>query len=309
MKRFKRGAICAVILVALLCAMSVTTSATEMKTAIGIVNANSGLRLRAEASITAQILATAHRGDSVVIVERCGDWYKVEYNLQTGYMFGEYLTVKERENVELGDGAIDAVLVNMRSGPSTNYDIVTQLTEGSKVSVFGFNCGWYKVRTDGLVGYIRSDLLALTEKPYDNYGADKTDSGSSDSTYRFDGTNGSQLAEYAKQFVGYPYVYGGSSPSGFDCSGFMQYVFSQFGYSIHRTATAQLADGYAVDYDDMQPGDIIYFGYGSTATHVGMYIGNGQFVHAENSRTGVVITDLSASYYAARFLCAHRIAD
>ena len=87
----------------------------------------------------------------------------------------------------------------------------------------------------------------------------------------------------------------------------MQYVFSQFGYSINRTATAQLANGYYVAYEDLRPGDIVYFGYGSTASHVGMYIGNGQFVHAENSSTGVVITDLSVSWYANRYLCAHRI--
>lgn len=120
-------------------------------------------------------------------------------------------------------------------------------------------------------------------------------------------TVGEEIAAYAVSFVGYPYVYGGRSPSGFDCSGFMQYLFAQFGYEINRTATAQLADGYEVAYEEMAPGDIIYFGYGSTATHVGMYIGDGQFVHAENSGTGVVITDITADWYAYRFLTAHRI--
>ena len=89
----------------------------------------------------------------------------------------------------------------------------------------------------------------------------------------------------------------------------MQYLFRQFGVSINRTATAQLADGYTVSYDNMKPGDIVYFGYGNTASHVGMYIGGGQFVHAQSSATGVVITNLSKNYYANRFLCAHRIVE
>lgn len=303
MKRFFRGVFCAVILVSLLCSVTLFSSAAELKTAVGIVTANGGLRLRSEPNTSSRILATAYRGDTVVIVARTGDWYKVNYNLQTGYMYAEYLNVKEKENVALGIGSIDASLVNLRSGPSTSTSALTQIASGGKVSIFGFNCGWYKVRYNSVVGYIRSDLVALTEKPYDNFGVTSGSTGTVD----FTGTTGQQLADYAKQFVGYPYVYGGSSPSGFDCSGFMQYVFAQFGYTINRTATAQLQNGTSVSYDEMQAGDIVYFGYGSTASHVGMYIGDGQFVHAQNSSTGVVISSLSETYYASRFLCARRI--
>ena len=303
MKRFLRGAVCAVLLVSLLCSLALISLAAELKTAVGIVTANGGLRLRSEANTSSRILATAHRGDTVVIIDRVGDWYRVNYNLQTGYMYADYLNVKEKENVELGVGSVDASLVNLRSGPSTATTALAQLAAGEKVSIFGFNCGWYKVRYNFFVGYMRSDLVALTEKPYDNFGVTSGSTGTVD----FGRTTGQQLADYAKQFVGYPYVYGGSSPSGFDCSGFMQYVFAQFGYTINRTATAQLNDGVSVSYDEMQPGDIVYFGYGSTATHVGMYIGDGQFVHAQNSATGVVISSLSESYYASRYLCAHRI--
>ncbi len=299
MKRFLRGAVCAVLLVSLLCSLALFSSAAELKTAVGIVTANGGLRLRSEANTSSRILATAHRGDTVVIIARVGDWFRVNYNLQSGYMYADYLNVKEKENVELGVGSVDASLVNLRSGPSTATTALAQLAAGETVSIFGFNCGWYKVRCNSFVGYLRSDLVALTEKPYGNFG--------STGTADFGRTTGQQLTDYAKQFVGYPYIYGGSSPSGFDCSGFMQYVFAQFGYTINRTATAQLNDGVSVGYDEMQPGDIVYFGYGNTATHVGMYIGDGQFVHAQNSATGVVVSSLSESYYASRYLCAHRI--
>ena len=230
-------------------------------------------------------------------------------------MSASYLTVKERENVELGDGAVNPTVANLRSGPSTDSARVCQLYAGDRVDIFGFNCGWYKVRFNGQVGYIRSDLVTLLEKPAANRGyAVSGGSGSSGNSGSSGGSQsfypagvGQQLATYAQGFAGYPYVYGGTTPSGFDCSGFVQYVYAHFGYSIHRTATAQLQDGWYVSRDALQPGDIIYFGYGSTATHVGIYLGGGAFVHAANSNSGVIISNLSESWYANRYLTAHRV--
>ena len=322
MKRYLKLIFVFVFTLSVLMSLVSSAAATELKTGIGIVEARSGLRLRAKPSTSAEIITTAYYGDNVGVIRKVDDWYLVNYNLHIGYMHGDYLTVKERENIDLGTGSVDASLVNLRKGPSTSTSMLDQLKSGEEVEIFGFNCGWYKVRYENQVGYIRSDLVALLEKPANNTGiaASSSNNGSSASSGSSSNSNGSstgssssdrgqEIATYAQQFVGYPYVYGGSSPSGFDCSGFMQYVFAQFGYSINRTATAQLANGTYVEYNDMRPGDIIYFGYGSTASHVGMYIGNGQFVHAQNSSTGVVITSLSESWYANRYLCAHRIID
>lgn len=310
MKRYLKLILLLVFTLSIVFTLASSASATELKTGIGIVEARGGLRLREKPSTSANVITVAQKGDTVVIIRQVDDWYLVNYNLHIGYMHGDYLTVKTRENVELGTGAVDGTLVNLRKGPSTNTTMLDQLKAGEEVEIFGFNSGWYKVRYEGQIGYIRSDLVTLSEKPVNN--SERTVSTAAEKPV-FDSALtpdlGEQIATYAQQFVGYPYVYGGSSPSGFDCSGFMKYVFSQFGYNINRTATAQLANGYPVDYEDLRPGDIIYFGYGSTATHVGMYIGNGQFVHAQNSSTGVVITDLSVSWYADRYLCAHRIVD
>lgn len=311
MKRYLKLIVLLVFTLSIVFTLASSASATELKTGIGIVEARGGLRLREKPSTSADVITVAQKGDTVVVIRQVDDWYLVNYNLHIGYMHGDYLTVKARENVELGTGSVDASLVNLRNGPSTSTTMLEQLKAGEEVEIFGFNSGWYKVRYEGQIGYIRSDLVTLLEKPLNNTGraATSSDNETSSGSTSTEADLGQQIATYAQQFVGYPYVYGGSSPSGFDCSGFMQYVFSQFGYSINRTATAQLANGYSVAYEDLRPGDIIYFGYGSTASHVGMYIGNGQFVHAENSSTGVVITDLSVSWYANRYLCAHRIVD
>ena len=124
-------------------------------------------------------------------------------------------------------------------------------------------------------------------------------------------SKGQEIVDYALQFVGYPYVYGGSSPKGFDCSGFTSYVYKHFGYSLNRSASGQLDNGKAVSMSQLQPGDLVIFkksGTGSKrASHVGLYIGNNQFVHASTSKVGVIISSLSSSYYTTGFVGGRRI--
>lgn len=311
MKRITRLLTVLMLVLAVTACAVLPAAATELKTGIGVVEANGGLRVRAKPNTSAKILATAHDGDSVVIIRRVGQWYLVNYNLHIGYIHSDYVTYKSRENIDLGKGSVDPAVANLRSGPSTASSLVAQLKAGETVQIIGFNTNWYKVTYGSKTGYIRSDLVTLLEKPAQNYGtaATLTTNGSTGTGASSSPTStGQKIADYALQYVGYRYVYGGADPSGFDCSGFVKYVFTHFGYKINRTATAQLADGYAVSRDSLQPGDVIYFGYGSTAQHVGIYIGNNQFVHAQNSSTGVVISSLSESWYANRYLTAHRIA-
>ena len=115
----------------------------------------------------------------------------------------------------------------------------------------------------------------------------------------------------AEKYLGYPYVWGGSSPAtSFDCSGFVRYVCSQKGYSVNRTASAQMDNGTPVSYSQLQPGDLVFFNNGNSskrATHVGIYIGNGQFVHASTSTTGVIISDMNSAYYTTGFVGARRL--
>ena len=280
--------------VAVLAAVTVLASATELKTGIGVVNAS--LRLRAKPSTDADIISTAAPGDNVVIIREVDGWYLVDYNLDIGYMSQEYITFKERENVELGYGEVNTSAVNMRSSPSSDSDLVYQLGYGEEAYIIGFNCGWYKVQYNGATGYIRSDLLALTEKPLYN------SSGSYVSA-------GQLVVDYAMNFLGTPYVWGGTSPSGFDCSGFTRYVFQNLGYGLNRTAGQQLSNGYSVS--SLQPGDLVFFTgtyYTSApASHVGIYIGDNEFIHAASG--GVRITSLSDSYYASRYIGARRIAS
>lgn len=271
---------------------TISAAATEEKTAIGIVQSN-GLRLRAKANTDAEILSSAAYGDSVVVIRKVDDWYLVDYNLEIGYMSADHLLIKEKENIDLGPGLVNTSSVNLRATPDSSGELLAQLAYGYTADIIGFNCGWYKVTFGDWTGYVRSDLLDLTQAPAAN---------SSGVT-----SLSSQIVDFSSTLLGTPYVWGGTSTSGFDCSGFTKYVYSQFGISLNRTANQQLGNGYSVS--SLSVGDLVFFGntYSSsaTATHVGIYIGDNQFIHAAGS--SVKITSMSDSYYACRYVGATRV--
>ena len=257
---------------------------------IGTVTSDTGLNLRSEASTDAAVLATLDYGTQVDVLSTSGDgtWHKVTYNGMTGYMSGDYLQVTEEQ---LYGQVMDGPL-NIRSGPGTEYGTVGNLSTGTIVEIeelVGGYGGWYKIEQ----GYVSSDYVAQV-----------------DASVAASSGKGSQIAQYALQYVGCPYVYGGSSPSGFDCSGFTTYVMKHFGYSINRTASSQMDNGTSVSKSQLQPGDLVFFNSGNSskrATHVGIYTGNGQFVHASTSTTGVIISDLNSSYYSSTYVGARRL--
>ena len=300
MKILKR-LLTAVIAVSILASMVVGASAIELKTGIGVVQTG-GLRLRAKPSTDAEILASAGIGDNVVIIRQEGDWYLVDYNLIVGYMHKDYLTTYEKWNVELGDAIVESGNVNMRTAPDVNSELLATLSMGETAYIIGFNCGWYKVQYEGMTGYIRSDLVALMEAP-------KLNAQITVGKPPVVETIGQKIVALAQDYMGVPYVWGGTTPKGFDCSGFTQYVFKQMGYTIKRTAAQQLTNGYAVT--NLKVGDLVFFtntyATSAAASHVGIYMGDNLFIHAAGG--GVKITSLDHEYYAPRYIGARRIVE
>lgn len=118
--------------------------------------------------------------------------------------------------------------------------------------------------------------------------------------------NAFELVQFAEQFTGTPYRWGGTTPSGFDCSGFVQYVFAHMGRTLPRTSYGQYGAGYGISKSDLKPGDIVFFDtYGSGASHDGIYVGNGQFINAASSR--VEIDNLNSDYWATHYIGARRV--
>ena len=122
------------------------------------------------------------------------------------------------------------------------------------------------------------------------------------------GRRGAQIVQMAQQYMGTPYVWGGSSPGGFDCSGFIYYIYGQFGISLPRMSDGQFEVGRAISGDNLLPGDLVFFTtYEPGASHVGIYLGGGRFIHASSAAGEVTITPLGKSYYQERYLGARRV--
>lgn len=248
------------------------------------------------------------QGRIVKVLAVEGEWYKVD----GGYICARYTTLAgetETESVDLYLKVATASL-NIRSGPGTSYDKVGSLSEGKVVKATGSRDGWYKIDK----GFISADYVKKTDKPTSSSSSSSSSSASAEPCSVAPSTTGEAMAQLALQYVGYSYVYGGSKPStGFDCSGLVQYVCAQYGYSINRTASDQLKNGVSVSKSELAPGDLVFFKKpgvktSKPVTHVGMYIGDGKFVHASDYDTGVKISKLTDSYYTAGYVGARRIA-
>jgi cell wall-associated NlpC family hydrolase len=285
----------------------------SIKTGIAFVEATS-LRLRSGPGKTYATLDYAYNNEVVVLLGKSGDWYKVNYNLQVGYMHKDYLRVTTRENAELGYGRVNGSRVNIRSGPTTGYSVVAQASLGDKAYIIGINNQWFKVIYGDRIGYIRSDYLDLTEFPYENRASSKKplffvggkSTGVAPSASVLQGgkpaTTGQKIVDTAKQYLGVPYVWGGSTPSGFDCSGLTQYVFRAHGINLPRTTKEQWTVGKSISKSQLEIGDLVFFAntYTSGISHVGIYVGDNQFIHASSSK-GVIISSLSNTYWAAHY--------
>lgn len=272
-----------------------TIGASAATLGAGTVTADA-LRLRSTPTAEGEILATASNGTNVVVLEEAEDgWYKVNYNSVEGYMSGEYLDVATKADTDLGYGKVDTdgSILNMRSGASTSFDSLSSIPSGTVLELEGVYEGWYKVTYAGKTGYVSSDYITITTEP-------ATSSSSA---------LGEQVVALAEQYLGTPYVLGGNGPSSFDCSGFTKYIYAQFGYSLNRTATDQLQNGVSVSRDELQPGDLVFFKYNTSkpVSHVGIYIGNGEFIHASTNRYVVQIDQMNTGHYANVYVYARRI--
>ena len=390
-------------------------------TALGIGTVEAlGVNVRENPNMDAGVVAMMAQGQSAVVLSKDGDFYRVAFDGVTGFIHSDYMTVSAEGTADMGYAMIKDSAANIRSGASTDAEVVGGISAEDVVYINGISNGWYLVTVNGVSGYILSDLvdptadipaekifsyvviscdganlrsaadanaskvdmlyygslckllkqegdwylvqygsqtgyikaeLAITtnnayegstsietynqvvarqkaeaeaarkaaaaaaakknqssnKKPSYSSSSSSSSSGSYNPSYN--SSSSSSIVSVAQQYLGVPYVWGGTSPSGFDCSGFTQYVFKKCGYSINRTAAAQYKNGSYVSYSNLQAGDLVYFTntYSTSGiSHVGIYIGGGQFIHAASG--GVKISSLSEKYYSTRYYGARRIA-
>lgn len=242
---------------------------------------------------------------------------------------------KKENNVEIIKYVATETL-NLREKADNNSKIINQLSLNSQVIVEEvIDSTWSKIKFKGTTGYVASkylsdkkqDISSRSESDNRELSVSKTsennenEENKEDSLTKVDNkvdsqveketsSTGTDIVNYAKKYLGYKYVSGGTSPStGFDCSGFTYYVYKHFGVTLSRTSTSQASNGVAVSKSDLKMGDLILFNNSSNSSigHVGIYIGGNTFIHAANASKGVITTSLSDSYYSKRYVTARRV--
>lgn len=250
------------------------------------------LRVREKATTDSDIINLVSEGDTYTVNKENDEWVQVKVGDDTGYLskdytdldysFGNAKTMAEIEAEQKAKEEAAAAKAAAQEAKSSSSSAATTASSSSSSS---------SRRSSSTTSTAASSSSSTT--------ASSTVSGS---------TTGARIASYARQFVGNPYRYGGTSlTNGADCSGFVMSVYAHFGYGLNRTSSAQASNGVAVSTSSLQPGDLLFYGSGSGINHVAIYIGGGQVVHASNSapypKGGIKI---SSAFYRTP-VCARRI--
>lgn len=264
-------------------------------TNLGIAVVDSGnLNVRQAPGTDAELVGKMPNHAACEVLGVDGEWTQIQSGEVIGYVKSEYLVTGEEaaalaEEVKETVAKVTTTTLYVREEPNTDCSIVTSMPMGEELEVIEQLDGWIKVAIDSDEGYVSADYVEVNTELPTAMTMTEVRYGQGVSDVRVD------LVSYACQFVGNPYVWGGTSlTKGADCSGFVLSVFANYGVSLPHSSVAQSNSGTKISSSEAQPGDLFFYGNGSRINHVAIYIGNGQVVHASSPRTGIKI---SGAYY------------
>lgn len=308
------------VLVILLGFSTISAYADESKT--GTVTAST-VNLRKSASTSSSIITTLDKGAKLTILKTSSSWSNVKTaSGKTGWVLSKYVSTKGTATTQAAiskKATVTSTTLNLRKSASTSSSVVYTLKKGQVLSILRASNGWYNVKaSNGKIGWVNSKYVEVKSSATINRGditrePVKEQPKADAKTETSDAADlGTAIVSYAKNFLGVKYVYGGMSPEGFDCSGFVKYVFDHFNINIDRVSTDQATQGVEVNRADLRPGDLVFFdtnGGHNRVNHAGIYIGEGYFIQASSgSSTGkVVISNLASGFYDESFMIARRL--
>ena len=277
------------------------------------VSASVGLNVRSGAGTSYSKLGKLEYKEKVTVLSTSNGWSKINYNGKTGYVDSSYLksTVPGSTNDNTNNETTGTTKyvnttsgLNVRSGAGTSYSKLGKLEYKEKVTVLSTSNGWSKINYNGKTGYVDSSYLQSTVP-----GSNGNNANNNNNTVS---TKANEVIAYAKTLLGKPYVWGAQGPNSFDCSGFTYYVFkNKAGVVLPRTSSAQSKYGTYVSKSNLKAGDLVFFDTNGAndgnVSHVGMYIGNGQMIHASYGQKKIVIANFNDSYYQKAYVNARRV--
>ena len=285
--------------------VSVPVMALALSATASFANSNEGtvtadaLNVRSGPSTSYSITTKLYKGDKVEILETSNGWHKIKAsNGKIGWVSGDYIKVSSGSTSQTSYKAtVTADSLNVRKGAGTSYSVITKLSNGTVVDVLeSASNGWKKIKTsNGTIGWVSGSYLAngVVEQP------------STPSTNKVQA-----VIDLAHKQLGKPYVWGAEGPNSFDCSGLIYYVYKNAaGITLPRTSSAQYSAGVAVSRSNLKAGDLIFSSTDGTGniTHVAIYVGDGQMIHAPRNGKNVEKVSINNSYWNKAYVGARRV--
>lgn len=269
-------------------------------TNLGIANVSNYLNIREEPGEDAKIVGKLPADAGCEILDTADGWYRIRSGKVSGYVRADYIITGEKarqmaETLKKTMATVNTLTVYIREKPNTDCTILTIVTTDEELEVVEEGEEWIEIKLDDENGFVNAQYVNLSEelKKAMPYTETERSDGVSDTKY--------SLVQKALSYVGGRYVWGGTSlTNGVDCSGFTMQIMARYGVSLPHSSRGQAGYGRSVSTSELQPGDLIFYGSGSSISHVAIYIGNGQIVHASNSRDGIKVSN---AFYRTPICC------
>lgn len=287
----------------------VTTAATSGTeticgyTNLGIANVEGNLNVRTEPSETSDLVGKMPENAGCEVLGVSGDWVQIQSGDVTGYVLGAYIMTGDEAKAKALEVASEVATVNtqtlyVRAEQNTDCKIIASMPIEEELEVIADLGDWVQVSVDGEEGYVSHQYVTISTELPKAMTMTEVRYGQGVSDVKVD------LVSYATQFVGNSYVWGGTSLTrGADCSGFTMSIYAKYGVYLPHSSRAQANCGTRVSASEAQPGDLFFYGSGKSISHVAIYIGNGQIVHASSKKTGIKISN---AYYRSP-ICVTRL--